>query len=162
METYTKSRITQMLENYRNDTQTITILRRSLNEAPRISEDQIINDMNFQHGESIGMVTGHISDKTAYIAQHYRQKLNDVNQDSLNQYAADLWRMEQERETLNFYVSLLEPRQRQLISLYYMQDVPRERIAAEMDITVRTFHYIRKRAIERLAAMYNLTEKLRG
>ena len=43
-----------------------------------------------------------------------------------------------------------------------MQDVPRERIAAEMDITVRTFHYIRKRAIERLTAMYNLAEKLRG
>ena len=63
--------------------------------------------MNFQHSESIGMVTGRISDKTAYIAQHYRQKLEDVNQDSLNQYAADLWRMEQERETLNFYVSLL-------------------------------------------------------
>ena len=150
----------ELLENYRSDTQTIAILQRALESVPRASANEVIESMNFAHGEGIGTVTGRISDKTAYIAFHYHQKMDSVNTESYGRYASELWRMEQERERLNFYVSLLEPRQRKVIELYYMQGISRESTASELGVTVRTFHKIRKQAVDRLTEMYELTSEL--
>ena len=150
----------ELLENYRSDTQTIAILQRALHSFPRASANEVIESMNFTHGEGIGAVTGRISDKTAYIAFHYHQKMDSVNTESYGRYASELWRMEQERERLNFYVSLLEPRQRKVIELYYMQGISRESTASELGVTVRTFHKIRKQAVDRLTEMYELTSEL--
>ena len=155
-----KANPVELLENYRSDTQTIAILRRALNDRPHASAEEIISTMNFGHCDAIGSATNHISDKTAYIALHYEQKMDDVNYDAAGYYAAKLWRMELERDRLNFYVSLLERRQRKVIELYYMEGISREEIAADLGVTVRTFHKIRKQALDRLAEMYKLTEKL--
>ena len=122
----------ELLENYRSDTQTIAILQHALESVPRASANEVIESMNFAHGEGIGTVTGRISDKTAYIAFHYQQKTDSINTGSYGRYVSQLWRMEQEREHLNFYVSLLEPRQRKVIELYYMQGISRESTASEL------------------------------
>lgn len=152
-----KAKPVVLLENYRSDSQTIAVLRDALHDAPRASAHEIIDSMNFSHGDGMGGSVGHISDKTAYIALHYRKAWSETNKDSTDSLARQLWNMEQERERLNFYVSLLEPRQKKVIQHYYMESVSREKIAAELGVTVRTFHKIRKTAITRLVAMYDLT-----
>lgn len=149
-----------LLENYRKDTQTIESLRYALDHAVRVSPGEMINAMNFAHSEGIGIVTGHVSDKTAYIAMHYQQKTATANKETTGNLAANLWRMEQERERLHFYVSLLEPRQEKAIRLYYMEGRSREEVAEALNVAVRTFHKIRKSAIRRLTEMYELTSGL--
>ena len=149
-----------LLENYRNDTQTIESLRYALNHAAHVSPDDMIDAINFAHTEGIGTVTGHISDKTAYIALHYQQEADSVNKESNGKLAAQLWDMEQERERLHFYVSLLEPRQETAVRLYYMEGKSREEVAEVLNVAVRTFHKIRKNAIRRLTEMYDLTSGL--
>ena len=116
--------------------------------------------MNFAHSDGVGVVTGHVSDKTAYIALHYQQETAAVNKGASGKLAAQLWDMEQERERLHFYVSLLEPRQKTAVRLYYMEGKSREEVAEVLNVAVRTFHKIRKNAIHRLTEMYELTSGL--
>lgn len=148
-----------LLENYREDTQVIESLRYALNHA-HVSSEETINAMNFAHSEGIGTATGHISDKTAYIALHYQQETATVNEGASGKLAAQLWDMEQARERLHFYVSLLEPRQETAVRLYYMEGKSREEVAEVLNVAVRTFHKIRKNAIRRLTEMYELTSGL--
>lgn len=151
-----------LLDNYQSDTQTIEVLRDALNRVPCVSAEDMINSMFFAHGEGPGGAIGHISDKTAYIALHYQKKLDSTNSDSSGNLAARLWEMEQARSRLQFFVSLLEIRQKRAIQLYYMEGVSREETAESLGVTVRTFHKIRKQAIERLAQMYELTCPAKG
>ena len=149
-----------LLENYRNDTQTIESLRYALDHAARISPEETISAMNFAHSDSIGNVTGHISDKTAYIALHYQQETATVNQESHGKLAAQLWDMEQTRERLHFYVSLLEPRQAEVIRLHYFDGKTRGEICAALGIATRTYDKRRKGGVERLCEMYAMTSEL--
>ena len=135
-------------------------MRYALDHAARVSPEEMINAMNFAHSEGIGTVIGHVSDKTAYIALHYQQEIATINKESNGKLAAQLWDMEQKRERLHFYVSLLEPRQEMVIRLYYMEGKSREETAEALDVAVRTFHKIRKNAIRRLTEMYELTSEL--
>ena len=72
-------KILGLLENYQEDTATISLLKMALNRAPRVSTEDVIGSMNFAHGDGIGTVTGHISDRTAYIAMHYMGKTDAIN-----------------------------------------------------------------------------------
>lgn len=160
MNTNLSDTVITLLENYQKDTQTIEVLRRAISSAPRASALDIIDSMNFSHGDGTGSMPHHISDRTAFIAMHYQERMKKVNDDATGKIAKRLWDMEQERERLNFYVSLLETRQEMAIRLYYMKGKSREEVSEALDVAVRTFHKIRKSAIQRLIEMYELTSEL--
>ena len=150
-----------LLENYQEDTRKIEILRFELKVSSDISDDEIITAMNFTHEDGTGVMSGRVSDKTAYIALHYRQKAEAISRESTNQLASKLWDMEQERKRLHHYVSQLPPRQREVIERVYMERQPKETIAKSMDIAVRTVDKIRKSAEEELIRLYDFASKLR-
>lgn len=153
-------KILGLLENYQEDTATISLLKMALNRAPRVSTEDVIGSMNFAHGDGIGTVTGHISDRTAYIAMHYMGKTDAINKEAVSDVASLLWKKSQERERLDMCIAMLSPRQREVVALYYMEGKSREEIAGSFNVTVRTFHNILKSAIDRLVEMYELTSAM--
>lgn len=149
-----------LLENYQEDTRKIEILRFEIKVSSDISDEEIITAMNYEHGDGVGGITGHISDKTAYIALHYRQKAETLSKESTSKLASKLWEMEQERRRLLHYVSQLSPRQRDVIERVYIERQPKEMIAESLGIAIRTLDKIRKSAEDELVRLYDFASKL--
>ncbi|WP_455582896.1 sigma factor-like helix-turn-helix DNA-binding protein [Dysosmobacter sp.] len=54
---------------------------------------------------------------------------------------------------MDFYISLLELRHREVIEKIYMQGKSKERVASELGLTSRTVQNLRRKAVEDLAEM---------
>lgn len=61
---------------------------------------------------------------------------------------------------LNYYLSLLEPRQEQVLRKAYLEKVPQEQVARELGVSVRSVQDIKAKAIDALAEMYAFTAGL--
>ena len=64
--------------------------------------------------------------------------------------------MEHEQERLVYYISLLDLQQRTAINRFYFEGASWEKIAQELQIAVRTVYKVKKRALDRLAELYEL------
>lgn len=151
-----RAHILALLKNYRKDSNTIKVYRFELSTFAHVTGDEVIEAMNFASGDGVGGVNGHISDKTAYIAMHYSQKVDSLNSESSKSLAERLWRMEQERARLHFYVSLLEPKQEMVIRLHYFDGKTRVAVCKELGIAPRTYDSYHKEAVDELCRMFGM------
>lgn len=154
MSNTTQAQVMALLESYLDTIRKIAVYRYELEHLACVTPDEVIGSMNFTHNDGIGSVTGHISNKTAYIAMHYQEKANELTEDATGKLAAVLWDMEQERDRLHFYVSLLPPRQRKVIRLHYFAGKTREEVCGLLKISSSTYDKNRKKGVELLCGMY--------
>lgn len=118
--------------------------------------------MNFAHGDDGSSSTGHISDKTAYIMMRYQDEMKEANEELNGKVATQLWDLEQKQERLLFYVSLLEPNQEEVIRLHYFEGKSRDAVCEQLDISSSTYDKTRKKGVDRLVEMYEMTTGLRN
>ncbi len=149
-----QARVMALLEGYPDTMRKIGVYRYELEYTASVTPDEVIGSMNFTHSDGIGTVTGHISNKTAYIAMHYHEKAEALTEEATGKLAARLWDMEQERDRLHFYVSLLPPRQRKVIRLHYFAGKSRDEVCELLKIASSTYDKNRKKGIELLCGMY--------
>ena len=116
--------------------------------------------MNFARQEGAGRPEGHISNKTLYIALNYQDQARQLNAETFQEISAQLMKLEQEQDRLNYYLSLLEPRQEQVLRKAYLEKVPQEQVARELGVSVRSVQDIKAKAIDALAEMYAFTAGL--
>lgn len=147
-------RVLTLLEEYPSKVRRLAICRYEMEHTARVTPDEVIGSMNFAHGDGIGSTTGHISNKTAYIALHYQEKADALAAESTGKLAARLWDMEQELDRLHFYVSLLPPRQRKVIRLHYFGGKSRDEVCEMLKISSSTYDKNRKKGVELLRGMY--------
>ena len=110
--------------------------------------------------EGAGRPEGHISNKTLYIALNYQDQARQLNAETFQEISAQLMKLEQEQDRLNYYLSLLEPRQEQVLRKAYLEKVPQEQVARELGVSVRSVQDIKAKAIDALAEMYAFTAGL--
>lgn len=156
-----ETRILALLQDYTNKARKLAVYRYELEHTASISPDEVIGSMNFYHSDGIGTITGHISDKTAYIALHYQEKAEALTEEAARKLAARLWDLEQELDRLHFYVSLLPPRQRKVIRLHYFAGKTREETCEMLKISASTYDKNRKKGIELLCGMYADTSNVK-
>ena len=149
-----QKQVLALLEEYPDTIRKIAIYRYELEHMANVTPDEVIGAMNFTHSDGIGMVTGHISNKTAYIALHYQEKAEALTEETTGKLAARLWDLEQELDRLHFYVSLLPPRQRKVIRLHYFGGKNREETCEMLKISASTYDKSRKKGVELLCGMY--------
>ena len=65
--------------------------------------------------------------------------------------------LEQEQARLEYYISLLDPRQERVLRLTCFEKIAQEAVAEELGVTVRRVQDIKAQAISELAEMYSLT-----
>ena len=70
----TRESIVRLLENYPTMQRQIALLRYEMEHPAHISPSELIGAMSFAKGDGLGTSSGHISDKTLYIAMNYQQK----------------------------------------------------------------------------------------
>ena len=156
-----KTYVVNLLETYHTRAQQIALLHYELKHPAHISPDEMIGTMNMAHGgEGSGHASGHVSDKTLYIALNYRDKADALNADVLSDTAARLTELEQEQDRLVYYVSLLDKRQTDVIRLSYFESLNQAEVADELGLGIRSVQTIKAQAINALTEMYAFTSEL--
>ncbi len=152
----TKSYVVNLLETCEERRRKIALLHYELEHPARTSETEIINAMALGHGTGgdSGHTDGHVSDKTLYIALNYQNRADKMNADTKQEIVMQLVELEQEQARLEYYASLLEKRQAQLIRLAYFEGLPWDKVAEQFGVAVRTVHKIRNQALDQLVEMY--------
>lgn len=153
--------ITALLESYPERERKIAVLRYELANPSRVSSDELIEAMALGHEDGVGRPSGHISDKTLYIALNYQERADKLNAGVREAVATQLVELEQTQNRLKYYVSLLERRQMETIKLAYFEQKSQEEMAKVMNLSVRTVQKIKAQAITALAELYSFTGKLR-
>ena len=157
MNTDMKKYVVHLLDTYHKRARQIAVLRYELSDPAKITEEEMIDTLQFVRHESSGRPEGHISNKTPYIAMNYKEKAGLLNSEVIGEISAELLALEQEQARLEYYISLLEPRQERILRLTCFEKVPQEAVAEELGVTVRRVQDIKAQAINELAEMYGLT-----
>lgn len=152
-----KKYVVHLLDTYHKRARQIAVLRYEISHPVKISEDEMIDALQFARQDCPGRTEGHISNKTPCIALNYQEKAGRLNAEILGEISAELLALEQEQARLEYYISLLEPRQEQVLRRTCFEKATQEAVAGELGVTVRRIQDIKTRAISELAEMYGLT-----
>ncbi len=152
----TRTYVASLLESYHKRMQEISLLHYELEHPARVSTDEMIGAMSLSHGDRGVRSNGHVSNKTLYIALNYQDKTEKINSDTKEEIIKRLVSLEHEQERLAYYVSLLDAQQKTAIIRFYFEGVSWDEIAQELQVAVRTTYKIKKRALDRLADLYEL------
>lgn len=152
----TRSYVINLLETNQERRRKIALLHYELEHPAHMSETEMIGAMALGHGAGSGggHNEGHISDKTLYIALNYQSKIDKLNADTKEEIVVQLVELEQEQKRLEYYVSLLQKRQRALIQAIYFDECSLDEVAERLGIASRTVRAVKRAALEQLIGMY--------
>lgn len=160
--TYTREEVEQKLKDYPELKRKISLLEYEQEYPVRISEREMVEAMNYAKGDGSGSPSGHVSNKTMYIALNYQQIVERINRETKDDIACHLALLSREAARLEFYISLLSPRQEQVIRQSYFEQKTNEEIGKSLSLAVRTVKDAKKRAIDMLTEMYNYVSELQN
>lgn len=150
-----KAYVLKQLEEYRNDLRRIAQLRYELEHPAHVSAEELMSAMALGHEESDApSSTGHISDKTLYIALNYQEEVKRMNAEVKESIAIRLFPLERRVDRLEHYVGLLDERQRAIIRRHYFEGCTLEQLGAELQISPKTLRKLKNAAIDMLTKMY--------
>ena len=75
MNTEMKKHVVYLLDTYHKRARQIAVLRYELSHPVKITEEEMIDTLQFAHQEGAGQTEGHISNKTPYIALNTGKRL---------------------------------------------------------------------------------------
>lgn len=160
MNTEMRNHVMQLLDSYHERARQIALLRYELAHPAQITGDELIGAMTYARPEGQGRPAGHISNKTLYIALNYQERAEQLNAEAFGEISAQLMKLEREQARLEYYISLLEPRQEQVLRRTCLDKAPREKVAEELGVSVRRLQEVKAQAIASLAEMYGFTATL--
>ena len=155
-----RAMVMTILTQYHETQRRIEILRYELAHPSDVSAEEMIEALNFGHGDHAGSAPGHISNKTLYIALNYQDKTKKANEGAKNEIAVQLTRLEKQQEKLLYYIALMDKQDAEMIRMTYLDEMDNDQIAAKLGISVRTVRLRRTKAIDLLCGMYAYTANL--
>jgi len=150
-----KNAVMDMLLNFRTNELQIKLLHYEMEHPATVSANEMIDALSFSHSDVIGGTSGHVSNKTLYIALNYQDMANHVNAEAIDEIAVRLNELERQQERLIHYISLLDESEAAVIRMTYMDGMTNEQIADALATTPRTITCRRSRAIDHLCEMYD-------
>lgn len=158
MSVNTKNQVINLLTSYKSDCERISLLRYELQHPARISQDELIEAMNFGHGDGTAGMSGHISDKTFYIANKFRADAAEMNNEVTHEISGRLVELEEKINRLEYYMSLLKEQERQVLHTIYYEGCTLQETSEALGISKWTVRKLRDTALDRLAGMYSFVE----
>ena len=156
MNTDTKEQVIGLLKAYKENQVKMDVLSYELNHPAHVSPEEQTEAMIYGHGDGDGTErpSGHISDKTLYIALNYQEKTDALNNAVREEIAVQLVKLEQEQKRLTHYVSLLKSRQAEVIELLYFKGLTQKMVEKELGCSAKTVRKLRDDAVAMLFKMY--------
>lgn len=159
MNTNMKEQVMKFLETYPDRERQIALLHYEMRHSARVSPEEMIDGMSLGHGDGMGG-SGRISNKTMYIALNYRERMDRMNAETVNEIAQRLLELEAEQDRLRYYVSLLEKREAEVLRSFYFEGHSWEETAKKIGVVLRSVYKIKNKAIDRLVELYAYTTGL--
>lgn len=146
--------VIELLERYPDTCRKIALLRYELEHPAWVTPDEMLEAMALTREDVGGGLSGHVSDRTLYIATNYQASAERMNYAAEQEVVGRLIPLEREADRLEHYVSLLEPEQRALIRRCYFDRQSLSLISQEAGVTVKTLRKRRNSAIEAIVEMF--------
>ena len=93
-----------------------------------------------------------------YIALNYQKQMDRLNAEAANDIVGRLLKLKAKQDQIEYYVSLLDKREAEVIRLTFFEGIDQDSIARSLGIVPRTLRRIKREAIEKLTKMYAFTE----
>lgn len=155
-----KAHVMSLLEKHPENMRKIAQLRYELTHSSTVSPAEMIEAMSLSRGSGDGQSpTGHISNKTLYIALNYQEAADRINSETRDKIVSKLIPLEQGVDRLEHYVSLLEERQALVIRGYYFERLSWDALCERMQSTPKTLRKARDAAVDVLVEMYKLLDE---
>ena len=103
----------------------------------------MLDVMQFARSDGSGRTVGHISNKTLHIAPNYREQAARIHVESLDDISREFVSLMEEPDRLEYFASLLEPRQEKVLRLICFEWVPLEMVVEKLGVTVCRVQNIR-------------------
>ncbi len=149
-----RTAVMNLLSHFNENQRRIALLRYEMEHPAHVTGEEMIDTLSFGHMDTLGTSSGHISDKTLYIALNYQEKAERANAGILDEIAARLRELEHQQERLLRYISLMDKEEAQIIRLTYFEKLVNDEIAEKLHIHQRTVYKRRMKAIDSLCEMY--------
>ena len=117
--------------------------------------------MSYAHGDSTSRRLGHIYNKTRYIALNYQEQADKLNTGTVDEIARQLMDLERVQAQLDYCISLLDNRQKQVILALYIEGLKMKEIEQRLEYSAKTVRKLRDEAIDTLTGLYNLLAEKR-
>jgi len=145
--------VLHMLESYRDMARQAAQLAFEIqNYLPNATDTDIIDTMTF--GQSTGIVSkGRVSNKTEVIALSYSERKEALNIKELRDLQNDLQTVSTQMSRLRYYISLLDKRQAEILTLVYVDGVLPVDAAGQLGFARSTLYRNRDTAIDILTEM---------
>ena len=147
--------VLSLLENYPETSKRIELMRYELYSSMVVSPQEMIEVMSFSKKDAEANAKyPHTVPEIALCYKEIVQRLNhEVAESIMETYVS----MIRERDRLHHRISLLEPRQAEIIQEYYIRRNSWGDIAKNMGISLRTAYSTRQQAVDALVQMYTFT-----
>lgn len=152
-----RNQVIERLKSYPELIQKRDILRYELEHPSMVSDEEMLEAMNFLKGSG-GIPHGGVSNKTLYIAMNYHDAAARLNSEARNDIVKRLLPLEDEISKFEYYVNLLPTQEQRIIRRCYFDRVGQETVAEELDVTAWTVRRYRDKAIDKLTEMYAFAE----
>lgn len=158
MNTEVRTKVIERLKSYPELIQKRNILRYELEHPTVVSDNEMLEAMNFLKGSG-GMPHGGVSNKTLYIAMNYHEAAASMNSEVRNNLLERLLPLENEINRLEYYVKMLPEREQSIIRRCYFEGKQQQAVAEELGVTAWTVRRYRDQAVDKLTAIYAFAEE---
>lgn len=161
-ETGQKRAVIEALKNYPEQQKKIRLLRYELEHPTQVSEEELIESLSLSKSTDGGGPSGHISNKTMMIALQFQDEAQRMNSEVVIQIAQDLHILEAETARVDYYISLLDLEQAQVIRGYYLEKKQWADMETETGLTQRALLKRRDAGVAELSDMFEFLGRIRG
>ena len=155
-----KDKVLDLLNTWMVREQRIALLRYEMEYPAHVSADDVIDALAFGHRSHEGSTTGHISNKTLYIALNYQEEVTNNNAAILDEIAVQLYKLERQQERLDHYIALLPKREADILRLSFRDGNNNRQIGEMLGITSRTVRSCKAHAVDHLCELYSYTAEI--
>lgn len=152
-----RNKVIEQLKSYPELVQKRDILRYELEHPAVVSDEEMVEAMNFLKGSG-SIPFGGISNKTLYIAMNYHDVVDRMNAEARNDLLKRLIPLENEIRKLEYYVKMLSGKEQSVIRKCYFEGKQQLTVAEELGVTAWTVRKYRDQAVDKLTEMYSFAE----
>ena len=147
-------RVERIIKDYPGMVMERDCLRHQLANFQGVTEEEIIDSMNYSTPQGERVQTSNISDKTATISESYRDRVHRINRDWSDHLTVKLLALEEEIDFFHSAIRAISPELAPLMWDLTVERLTWDAVEAKHHVCRATIGKYRKRAICELDSLY--------
>ncbi|MCM1232375.1 MAG: hypothetical protein NC489_19815 [Ruminococcus flavefaciens] len=147
-------RVERIIKDYPGTVREIRCLREQIRNFEGVTEQEVIDTMNFSNPDGDRVQTSNIAGKTASIATTYRERVRRINREWIDHLTTKLAWLEEEMDFFHSSLRALSPEYASMMWDLVVEGLTWDYLERKYNICRATVGKYRKKAILELDALY--------